>query len=311
MPQTSVSPLSFPDFQAKLLQLYRPPLRARATFYGMRRVLQEFAALPGVESTADLTTVNVARYIESRADGNVNTTISHLRFLRTASLCAAAEGWVERPPQWRRLIPRAAPPIARRHYGHDQVAALLAHLKAAVADWKTHRTFALVATVAYTGLRRREAIYLHKADVDLAAGMLYVVARRRLKTVASAAPVPVCAELAEALRPWLKEGGPVWLFPGVRGKGPWDNGAPGYRADDALKAAGAAVGIPAVTFHSLRHTFGKLAVGRWGLTADQARSVLRHSSVRTTEDYYLHRDDADVLRAIARNVSYRVDPPAA
>jgi integrase len=302
-------PLSFSDFQDRILSLYAEPLRARSTYYGMRLTLGEFARLPGVLTVADLTTVRVAAYVESRAGCNVNTTISHLRCLKTASLFAVAEGWLERPPQWKRLMPRHAPPCRRRHYDYGQVVAVLDHLRSGVVDWKTHRLFALAATVAYTGLRRNEALYLHKCDVDLNGGVLYVVARRRLKTLSSEAPVPVPSELAEVLARWLPESGPVWLFPGVTGKGPWSGGAPGYRPGDFLKAAGLAAGVPGVTWHGLRHTLAKLMVGRFGLTADQAKSYLRHADVRTTEGHYLHRDDAELLRAMGRTVSFR-PPPA-
>lgn len=305
-------PLSFGEFQNRVLALYAEPLRARSTYYGMRLALGEFARRPGVVTVLDLTTVEVAGYIEARAALNVNTTISHLRCLKTASLFALAEGWLERTPQWKRLMPRHAPPVRRRHYDYDQVVALLEHLERSVVDWKTHRLYALTATVAYTGLRRNEALYLQKRDVDLKGGVLHVVARRRLKTIAAEAPVPIADELAEVLARWLPEGGPLWLFPGVRGKGAWAGGTLGYRPSDFLKAAGAAVGIPDVTWHTLRHTLGELLVGRFGLSADQAKSFLRHADVRTTEEHYLHRDDVALLRAMGRTVSFRTpEPPSA
>lgn len=65
----------------------------------MRLALSEFASLPGVTTTADLTTDRVAAYAATRAGSNVNTTIGRLRCLKTASLFAADEGWLARPPQ--------------------------------------------------------------------------------------------------------------------------------------------------------------------------------------------------------------------
>jgi integrase len=301
--------MDFDEFIRKVLRLYQEPLRAKSTRLKMRQALTEFMLASGVDRTDQFTTDAVCLYLERRPRP-ANTTISMLRCLRTASFYAVAEGWLDRPPQWRRLVPRRTPPARRLHYDHAQVAALLEHLRGAAVDWRTRRLHAAASTVAYTGLRRREALYLHVADLDLGAGLLHVVARRRLKTTGAAAPVPVPGELAEVLAEWLPHAGSPWLFPGVRRLSAWDHAAPGYRPEDHLKAAGAAVGLPGVTWHGLRHTLAKLMVGRWGLSADQTRSMLRHGDVRTTEDYYLHRDDAELLRAIGARISFR-PPPAA
>lgn len=307
----AVSPIPFSDFQSLLLNLYRPPLRAQSTYYAMDKVLRDFAAVPGVVSTADFTTNAVALYIASRGADNVNTTISRLRALKTASLYAVAEGWLERPPQWSRLFPREAPPVRRMHYDHGDVVRLLERLRAGAIDWRSHRCYAIAATVAYTGLRKNEALYLQLGDIRLDQGVVHVSARRRLKTRASAAPVPLAPELAAILDRWLPEAGPLWLFPGVTRLGPWVGGAPGYRPLDWLRRAGAEVGLPTVSWHGLRHTLGKLLVHRFGNTADQARSVLRHSDLRTTEEFYLHRDDLECLRSIGRTISYKPDDRAA
>lgn len=65
-----------------------------------------------------------------------------------------------------------------------------------------------------------------------------------------------------------------------------------------------AVGIPDLTFHALRHTLGKLGVGEFGLSLDQVRTLLRHTTPATTE-LYLHRDDAEQLRRIGERIHYR------
>lgn len=308
---STATPLPFPEFASRLLKLYQPPLKAPSTYQGMARVLRDFGALPGVETTYDLTTTKVAEFVHSTPGRNINTTISRLRCLKTASLFAFGEGWVERPPQWRRIMPRPAPPIRLRHYSHSDVCRLLAHLRADRSTWKARRLSVIASVVAYTGLRKQEALRLQREDVDLNARLLYVVARHRLKTISSAAPVPVPSELVPILEAWLPEAGPVWVFPGVRGIGPWRDGAPGYRPGDYIRRAAADAGLGDVTLHGLRHTLGKLLVGRFGATADQAKSVLRHDDVRTTEEHYLHRDDAEILRRIVRDVSFRPDPTAA
>ena len=59
------------------------------------------------------------------------------------------------------------------------------------------------ATIAYTGLRRDEALTLKAEDVSLATGLLAVSDRTRRKTAISAAPVPIPPELAQILATWL------------------------------------------------------------------------------------------------------------
>ncbi len=303
----AASPLLFPDFEARILSLYRPPLRAPKTYSKMRLVLREFGAVPSVRTAADLDTVHVAVWLARRAEagGNPNTTLSLARSLRAASLIALAEGWIERPPLWKRLMPRAGPRLRVRHFDRGQVVALLDHLEACArgGDWQARRLLALVAVVAYTGLRKTEALTLQLPDVDLTTGLLHVVARRRLKTPESAAPVPIAPELALLLAAWLPSAGPLWVFPGVTRVGPWSGGPMGYRAIDALQAAGRAVGMPGLTFHSLRHTLAKLGLGEFGLSIDQVRTLLRHTTPVTTE-LYTHRDDAALLRRIGDRIQF-------
>lgn len=292
-------------FTGRVLTLYVTPLRARSTHAGMSKALEDFAAATGVVDLEQLDTESVARFVGSRVDGNANTTRSKLRYLRTATNVALEEGWLARGPRWSRLWPRATP-ARRTHLDHDQVARLLTHLaRQSWRSWVDHRLYALASIVAYTGLRRNEALYLRVEDVRLSERFLVVSGRRRLKTESSAAPVPIPPELWPILGVWLPRCGCDWVFPGRLGKGPWVHATHGYRPMDKLRDAGEDCGVPGVTFHGLRHTLAKLMVGKFGLTADQARSVLRHSSVATTEAYYLHRDDLACLDAIGRSITFR------
>ena len=71
--------------------------------------------------------------------------------------------------------------------------------------WSGARLHALAATIAYTGLRRTEALTLMVADVDASRGILDVSDRTRRKTACSAAPVPIPPELAVILHTWLPQ----------------------------------------------------------------------------------------------------------
>lgn len=304
-PHAFSPPLPWDQFCTRFLSLYRPPLRAPNTGSVLRRALDDFRRATDARTVADLTTEAVAAFVATRAGLNANTTRSKVRALRVAANHAVAEGWLDRAPAWRRCLPRAAPPRKRKHLDFEEVATLLDHLRARAVDWPGRRLHALTATVAFTGLRKMEALCLEVEDVDLARGVLWVSPRRRLKTEASAAPVPIPAELAETLAGWLPECGGRWVFPGNRRRGPWTGGSREHNALGTLRAAGREAGVPDVGFHALRHTLAKLMVHRFGLSADQARSVLRHSSTATTEAHYLHRDDLACLRQIAAAIRFR------
>jgi integrase len=129
--------------------------------------------------------------------------------------------------------------------------------------------------------------------VSYARRVLWVSPRRRLKTAAAAAPVPLCDELAAALAAWLPEAGTPWVFPGVRGKGPWTGGMPGGKPLDRLKAAGREAGLEGVTFQSLRHSCATLLEAR-GVPEVVIQRVLRHTTPRTTARYR-HADVAALV----------------
>jgi len=142
-------------------------------------------------------------------------------------------------------------------------------------------------------------------DVHLSQGIVDISARHRLKTEASAAPVPVCPELAEVLAGWLPRAGPTWLFAGIKQLGPWTGGASGDRACDRLKAVGEELGVDGLTINSLRHTFATWSRRRWGLSGIQLRDVLRHTTEHT-QDHYVHGElDNQALVESVRLVSYR------
>jgi integrase len=308
-------PVPFSEFCERVLRLYRPPIRARSTRAKMAHALHLLAMQPGIETTADITTDVIASLIASREDKNVNSTLSILRAIRAACRYAHAEGWIDRPPQFDRLMPRKVPSTICRHYAREQLVNLLEYLRAdAPTSWRHHRIYAMAATVLYTGLRRDEAACLKVEDVRLKDRVLFVVPRsgNRLKTVGSEAPVPIAEELLPILADWMSGHGPgcEWLFPGATRTGPWRGGSPGYRPGDWLKRAGAAVDIENLTWHALRHTLAKLMIAEFGCTAEQVKSVLRHADIRTTEEHYLHRDDRDCLVNSVRNVSFRPAAPS-
>jgi len=125
-----ITPIGLDRFRAEVLALYGPPLRAKATHDKMRHVLDLVASMPGAETTADLTTATVARFLAARPPGEApHTTYGLLSYLRAACNHAAAEGYVRVSPftvrkHWLRVPP--ADPARRRHHSRAEIARVLA-----------------------------------------------------------------------------------------------------------------------------------------------------------------------------------------
>jgi integrase len=265
----------------------------------MTQVLAEFAALPNVTTTADLTTATVARYVGTMRDQNPNTVNGHLDYLRTAVNHAIEEGWLDRPPSWRKVRPRPRAMTLNPPCTLAEVSRLLARLRVQATDWEGRRLHALTSLIVFTGLRRDEALYSHVEDLRLDATprTFSVVERsRRLKTLASARTVPVHDAAAAVLSEWIphaldapqrSQGVPSTphLFKGVRGCGPWTGGGPGSKPLDRLKQVAGEVGITRITWHGLRHTFGQCAVNDFDVPLWVVSSMMGHTDLRTTRRY--------------------------
>jgi integrase len=306
-----VIPVTFASFACSLLSLYEPPLRARSTYSRMAQLLDLLGAHPGVVTTADLTTPTLALWIADRSRVVcVNTVIGELGYLQTACEFAVEEGWLRKNPFLsRRLRVRKEPTRWKRHHTLAEVGRVLTHLRERSSTWKGNRLYALASTVAYTGLRRNEALFLLAADVDLPERLISVVPRgkNRLKTEAAAAPVAACEELAEVLADWLPRCRSRWLFPSLWADTPWTGGNPGTKPLDRLRQAAEACGVSGMTWLSLRHSWATHAETAWGLSEPAIQRMLRHTSPITSRQHYRHAD-ADNLRAMVRSVSYRTAP---
>lgn len=310
-------PIPVAEFIDRILELYRPPLRAKATYTRMRQVLGIVGAM-GVETTADLNTSFVARFVAARAakGEHPNTTASLLSSLRAACGLASDEGWIRRSPFARRrrwvqaVTPR--PPV---YHGRQEIARALDLARCEIGEasgweqWKARRLYALLATVAFSGMRKNEALHLRTEDVDQDRRLLMIVARKghRLKTAASGQPVPLAVPLAAILADWIQFINPGWLFPTMtRADRPWTGGVQGTKPLDQLQALGRRAGVEGLGFLSLRHSWATLAQ-HWGFSSLEIARVLRHTSTRT-QAHYLH-PDADGLRRMADRIDF--GPPGA
>jgi integrase len=314
-----VGPIPFADFVDELLRLYEPPLRAKATREKLRYTLWIVADLLGLEgTTAGLDPTLIARFIASRPPGeSPHTTKGLLANIRSACSYAKSRGYIRSSPfDYRKNWIRAGKPTSKKHHSMEEIRRVLDLLASEVAAskgwdrWRARRLQAIVATVAYTGVRRDEALNLHAADVDFAGRLILLIERsgRRMKTEGSSQPVPMPSALVPILESWIahredipeQESRPLpdcpFLFPGVTRKNAWKGGPPGWRPIDQMHAAGERAGVQGFTFLSLRHSWATHAES-WGIAPAMIQRVLRHTSLGT-QKHYRHADVENMRNAV-------------
>lgn len=300
----------FSQFTHEVLALNEPPIRAKGTLRQMAQVLREFSQLPTIEMADDLTIPAIAAWIRAHPDRTAVRTASLLRSLSSACAYAVAAGYIPISPfsyrrvgQWVRDQPVAPDrPREPQHQSAEAVDRLLRMLDAEAAggSWKSGRMQAFAYLLAYTGVRKGEALALKKWDIDLARQTLSIQPRLtfRPKTRKSVATIPLADPLVRVLGLWLPMCGDEWVFPGVRMRGPWLGGSPGSKPLDELKAAGRRAGIHNLTIAGFRKTIGTHAK-RWGLGQLELKALLRHSNVETQRWY--DEEQVESLRpAVAR-----------
>lgn len=292
-------------FMDDVLELY--DFKAKKTVAKMRQVLREFGEL--AQTTGELRPALVARWRKAHPDRAPSTVHSLLRSFRSACEIGIASGYLASSPVALRIAwPDVDPPAESpdKHHAIADIRDVLVYLMdRAGLSWKDHRLYAMACLVAYTGLRKMEALGMMQADVDLDRRCLRVVSRRKLKTKASAAPVGLPDELAAVLRAWMPNAKSLWLVPRMDGLGPWTGGSPGDKPLDRLKDAAEAVGVRGFTFLSLRHswaTHGEF----WGLGETMIQRQLRHTTTKT-QQVYRHADVANLSNSV-RSISFRDAP---
>ena len=307
-------PMPFARFKAEVLSLYEPPIRAKGTYRQMSQVLREFAALPDLATIADLRSTSIVAWIRAYPERTPARSASLLRSLASACSYARSEGYLQRSPfgfrsvnQWvRDQVVAPDRPRAQRHQSAASIERLLEQLDvdAAGGGWKAGRLQALVYLLAFTGLRKGEALNLRTHDVDLVAATIVIEPRRtfRPKTRKSAARIPLAPPVVAVLRLWLPRTGCAWVFPGVELRGPWLGGCPGYKPLDEIRAAGERAGIPGLTIASFRKTIGTLAKS-WGLGQLEVKALLRHSNVETQRWY--DEEAVETLRPAVAKIPFR------
>jgi len=292
----NVPAIAWADFAGEVRDLYRPPMRARATYRQVDQVLRELGGLGTVATPADLRSTTVAGWIRLYPARSEVRMASLLRTLSPICRYAVCEGYLRQSPfefrsvrQWVRGMPMAPEgPRVQLSRTAEQIGAILslADHEAASGGWKEGRLQALVYLLAFTGMRRGEVLHLRPWDLDLVRRTVAIEARRshRLKTRSSAATLPLADPARDVLRLWLPRVACDWLFPGVRKRGPWTGGPPGQKAVDQIRQLGERAEVAGVNFLTFRKTVGTLAKA-WGAGPLEVQALLRHADRDTQRAY--------------------------
>jgi integrase len=188
-----------------------------------------------------------------------------------------------------------------KHYTFEEVKAILARATKEAAEDPTFakkRLRALVYFVAYTGCRINEAVHLEWQDVDWDQGVawLFFKVENDLKTEGSQAPFGLPDKLSTVLRAWEADRKCSWVFPNSDLR-PWKTGGPGYRPFDQLKELAGRAGVKDANWKRFRHSLSTHGKGRFGMTTEQVRAQLRHTTDET-QKHYTHDNIVTLRRAV-------------
>jgi len=192
---------------------------------------------------------------------------------------------------------RVATPKRRKglpnYLNEDELRLLIAAAADHRVDYCRRRNRAIIATFAFTGVRRGELLSLRLPDVDLIDQTVRIEDGKGGKTRI----LPLLDDACEALQQWLdvrRDTGHDYLFTTTHG-----NRIHASRLQiiwrDILQRSG--IKKPRVTMHTLRHTFATLLLrsGRCDLASLQ--KLLGHSRLDTTA-IYLHVGPQQLREAV-------------
>jgi integrase len=305
-------------FEPILLAEYGPRLRSKGTLRAVKHAIKTVREL-GVTSPSDLNISLISRVVETRDPAlSPNTVRKLLRGISAIASHAVEFGYLSVSPFARRPIRswvRARKPQNARHLTRAEMRKILeifaldVREKIGWAGWRARRDQAVFVTLAFTGMRKKECLFLRVEDVDLAAGVINLVdhEQRTLKTENSAQPIPVVPPLAAILREWLlhREDSPdefvrppsCWLFPNLRTATPWVEGSRGYKPIDRFKAVASRAGVESATFQMIRRSVAT-HLEATGCGEAMIMRILRHSNVQVGRDFYRKRDLENMTEAM-------------
>lgn len=246
------------------------------------RYLSDAKVRWGSRPLDEVTRRDVQRAMTELAEKGSTTANRWLASVRACFSEAVRQDMIEANPAVGIALFREAPPRQRTLTDEELTAAL-----AAIDRLETFERSALLLLVE-TGARKSEVLRARWADVDLDKATWTLPSPKAGRPQA----IPLTEDTVELLRSIPRVG--PYIIPGRRLDQP--------RADlkDSWEQVRAEAGLTDVTIHDLRRTFGLAAARKVGIFA--ASKLLRHSSVRVTEQVYApvtvedFRTDAETLR---------------
>jgi integrase len=262
----------------------RPATRERYEALFKQGVLEAFGAKLLNEVTATAFRSYAAKLTARRVQA-----WPHLSLVRTVLKAAVEFGELEKMPE--------LPPLPKRGRklpeapSDEEVHTLLTSTE----GWLRHA----VALAVFAGLRSGEIRALEVRDVDLNGGRILV--RRAVSGDEVLTPksghhrvIPMAAELRDLLAPALRNKLPAArVLTNASGKTPGRQ-----HVLTALKLQQAKLGLPARSFHSLRHYFCSTLIRR-GASVEAVRVLAGHSALAITQRY-VHATAADLAAAISK-----------
>ena len=273
--------------------------RADLTVKGYRSDVVHFAhwfeqtsgetfTLPGVTPTDVREYRQYLLVVERRKASTVNRRLAALSVLMN---WATTTGLIEKDPtQDVRLVPQAS--AGPKYLDKKQQFALQRAIERDLQisrlrypkRWRSRqRDASLVIFLLHTGLRLQEAL-------DLRLGDLAIGERKGLMTVQQGKgrkqrSVPLNAEARKALQDWLS------VRPQVKSEYIWvavENDQVGALSSRSVQRVilrlGQDAGLPSLTPHVLRHTFGKNLIDS-GVGLEKVAALLGHANLNTTRIY--------------------------
>lgn len=269
----------FSAWAKEYLEDVRRRKRSRKSIREDERLLNLAVAAWGKRPLTAITTRDVERYFQRRADKHGHTTAN--RWLACVRTCFEhawrAERITENPAARVRPLPENPP--RSRVLTDDELGKVIAELEK-LKDPHVRLAFELLLT---TGARKSEVLRARWEDLDLGDSLW------RLPDTKSGRPqvIPLPQATAAMLRNTPKVG--PWVVPGRDQDKPRDD----LRKPWAKLRT--AAGCPDVTIHDVRRTFGLHAAKSAGLHV--ASKLLRHSTVRITEQVYAPLGMDDLRKA--------------
>lgn len=183
------------------------------------------------------------------------------------------------------------------------------------ALWAFWPDYALLVEVGFaTGMRIGELIALTPSDFNPFTQTITVA-----RTVTAGGTsigetkghnvrmVPLTEELSKRLRQSIADHGSEWLFPAPAGRGRLHYTNVRLAWDDAVKRAGL---VGTITPHLMRRTFST-EFAKAGTSSTSLAMMTGHSDTRTLETVYLHLDQSDARRALAKHQLWTAEQEAA